>query len=191
MGGSGWRPSSPLRGLSPWRVLERADASGHADSIRNHLYSRVGPWYLLRRRLRACLWCTWRLGFYPGCFRRLRRSGHTGACGQRAVPQKMPIPEQVFVAQTALSRPLACSSFWPLLRGSRSASWAARTLDVGSAAAHRRVMADLGLWHISSLNVFFRDVVQLLAIVFQVWMWSLPVVYQMRELCARPSMAHE
>jgi ABC-type polysaccharide/polyol phosphate export permease len=30
---------------------------------------------------------------------------------------------------------------------------------------------------LSTVNVFFRDVTQILAVLLQVWMWSLPIVY--------------
>lgn len=94
--------------------------------------------------------------------------------------KKMPIPEQVFVAQTAVSAMLGMLIAFGLLFG--------LALVLGQPAQTTWLLLPLVavLWQgfgfglglaLSTLNVFFRDVGQMLGVVMQLWMWSLPIVY--------------
>lgn len=94
--------------------------------------------------------------------------------------KKMPIPEQVFVAQTAVSATLGMLIAVGLLVGlalllHQPPRWTWLLLPV-VAALWQAFGFGLGLI-LSTLNVFFRDVGQVLVVALQVWMWSVPVVY--------------
>jgi len=94
--------------------------------------------------------------------------------------KKMPIPEQVFVAQAAMSATMSLFISLVLLF--------LLALTMGSvpnwlwlffplvAVLFQGFGFGLGLL-LSSLNVFFRDIGQLLGILLQIWMWITPVVY--------------
>jgi lipopolysaccharide transport system permease protein len=94
--------------------------------------------------------------------------------------KKLSIPEIVFVAQSSVSAMLsmliavALLPILALLFG-QSPSWSWLLLPIV-----------VGMWQVfgfglglglSTVNVFFRDVTQILAVLLQVWMWSLPIVY--------------
>lgn len=120
-------------------------------------------------------------GFLPwGAFTECVVRGTQALVANAAYLKKMPIPEQVFVAQAAVSATLGMfivlgliAIAAPLL--GQPPHWIWVLLPV------------LGiLWQafgfgvslvLSAINVFFRDVGQLLGVIFQIWMWSLPVVY--------------
>ena len=94
--------------------------------------------------------------------------------------KKMPIPEQVFVAQTAMSATMSLFislillSLLALIVGSQP-TWFWLLLPL-VAILFQGFGFGLGLL-LSSLNVFFRDIGQLLGIFLQIWMWMTPVVY--------------
>jgi lipopolysaccharide transport system permease protein len=110
--------------------------------------------------------------------------------------KKLPIPEQVFVAQTAASATLGLTiSFClllviSLLLGLRPTwHWLLLPLPL---VAMQAVGFAIGLL-CGTLNVFFRDIGQVIGIVLQVVMWTAPVVYlaeslppTLRQLCHRP-----
>lgn len=94
--------------------------------------------------------------------------------------KKLPIPEQVFVAQTATSATLGLVISFSLLLaisllvGLRpSVQWLLLPLPL---MALQVMGFGLGLL-CGTLNVFFRDIGQLLTIVLQLAMWTVPVVY--------------
>lgn len=94
--------------------------------------------------------------------------------------RKLPIPEQVFVAQSAVSSTLSLAISMTLLLlasivtgGPPSPTW----LGVVAVLILLQSFAfGLGLLF-STLNVFLRDVGQALAIGLQLWMWLTPIVY--------------
>src|SRR5262245_50881062 len=102
--------------------------------------------------------------------------------------KKLPIPEQVFVAQNAVSASLFLSISMVLL--------GFVALVAGSSPSHAWLGVPpvlllfqgfgfgLGLIF-STLNVFLRDIGQMLAIALQLWMWLTPVVYVETILPAR------
>ena len=94
--------------------------------------------------------------------------------------RKLPIPEQVFVAKAAASAALGLAISFallllvaPLLGLRLRPQWA--LLPVALASTQVLGFA-LGLL-LGTLNVFFRDVGQLLGIALQVILWTVPVVY--------------
>jgi ABC-type polysaccharide/polyol phosphate export permease len=94
--------------------------------------------------------------------------------------KKLPIPEQVFVAQAAVTGTLGMLIALVLIVVTapflgQSPQWTWLLLPV-VAVVWQTLGFGLGLT-LSTLNVFFRDISQMLGIVFQLWMWSLPVVY--------------
>jgi lipopolysaccharide transport system permease protein len=94
--------------------------------------------------------------------------------------KKMPIPEQVFVAQAAMSATFSLFISLGLLFGlsilmNYPANWLWLLLPL-VAILFQGFGFGLGLL-LSSLNVFFRDVGQLLGIFLQIWMWMTPIVY--------------
>jgi lipopolysaccharide transport system permease protein len=114
-------------------------------------------------------------GFVDGVVR-----GTQSLVGNAAYLKKMPIPEQVFVAQSAVTATLGMLISFVLLVGLAlllnqpprltwlllplvAVVW--QTFGFGLALA------------LGTLNVFFRDIAQLLGVAFQIWMWSLPVIY--------------
>lgn len=94
--------------------------------------------------------------------------------------KKMPIPEQVFVAQTAMSATLSLFIslvllyILALIMGSTPTGlWFFLPLI---AILFQGFGFGLGLLF-STLNVFFRDLSQLIGIMLQIWMWMTPIVY--------------
>jgi ABC-type polysaccharide/polyol phosphate export permease len=94
--------------------------------------------------------------------------------------KKLPIPEQVFVAQTAVTATISLGISMALLLGV--------TVAIGGAPspAWLGVPVVLVLFQgfgfglgllFSTLNVFLRDVGQALVIGLQLWMWVTPIVY--------------
>lgn len=94
--------------------------------------------------------------------------------------KKLPIPEQVFVAQTAASATLGLMISFTLLLGI--------SLLVGLKPTVQWLLLPLPLLSLQvtgfglgllcgTLNVFFRDIGQLLAVVLQLGLWTVPVVY--------------
>jgi lipopolysaccharide transport system permease protein len=94
--------------------------------------------------------------------------------------KKLPIPEQVFVAQNAAAATLFLGVSMALLAvvtvitgGSLSPAW----LGVPAVLALFQSFGfGLGLIF-STLNVFLRDIGQVLIIALQLWMWLTPIVY--------------
>lgn len=115
-------------------------------------------------------------GAFVDCLTRTTNALVTNATYLR----KMPIPEQVFVAQAASSAALGMLI-------------AVGLLVIAALALGQRPMwtwialpAIALLWQgfgfglglaLGTLNAFFRDVGQMLVVVLQIWMWSVPVVY--------------
>jgi lipopolysaccharide transport system permease protein len=94
--------------------------------------------------------------------------------------KKMPIPEQVFVAQAATSATIGLFISLGLLftlavimRHLPSWLWLILPLI---AILFQGFGFGLGLL-LSSVNVFFRDIGQILGIILQIWMWMTPIVY--------------
>lgn len=94
--------------------------------------------------------------------------------------KKLPIPEQVFVAQTAASATLGLIISFSLLLAisllvglKPSVQWLLLPLPL---LALQVLGFGLGLL-CGTLNVFFRDIGQLLAVVLQLALWTVPVVY--------------
>jgi ABC-type polysaccharide/polyol phosphate export permease len=94
--------------------------------------------------------------------------------------KKMPIPEQVFVAQTAMSATISLFislgllfALTVILRYPPTWFWLLLPLV---AVLFQGFGFGLGLL-LSSINVFFRDVGQILGIFLQIWMWMTPIVY--------------
>lgn len=98
--------------------------------------------------------------------------------------RKLPIPEQVFVASAATSATLGlCISFSLLLAISLALGLrpTAHWLLLPVPLLCMQVLGfALGLL-CGTLNVFFRDVVQLLSIALQVVLWTVPIVYVVNE----------
>ena len=94
--------------------------------------------------------------------------------------KKLPIPEQVFVAQNAVSATLSLGVSMALLLAVAFAlgsnlTWA--WLSVAPLVLLLQCVGfGLGLI-LGSLNVFFRDIGQVLPIALQMWMWLTPIVY--------------
>ena len=94
--------------------------------------------------------------------------------------KKLPVPEQVFVARTAASATLGLAISFTLLLGISLAlglrpSWHWLLLPVPLALLQVLGFA-LGLV-CGTLNVFFRDIGQLLTVALQIVMWTAPIVY--------------
>jgi len=94
--------------------------------------------------------------------------------------KKMPIPEQVFVAQTAMSATLGLFISLSLLFAlaiimKYPPTWLWLIVPL-VAILFQGFGFGLGLL-LSSINVFFRDVAQILGIFLQIWMWMTPIVY--------------
>lgn len=94
--------------------------------------------------------------------------------------KKLPIPEQVFVARNAVGATLSLGISMTLLfivtillGGEITWAWLGVPLVV---LLLQCVGFGLGLI-LGSLNVFFRDIGQVLGIVLQMWMWVTPIVY--------------
>jgi ABC-type polysaccharide/polyol phosphate export permease len=94
--------------------------------------------------------------------------------------KKLPIPEQVFVAQNAVAATLFLGISMTVLGvvtvlggGGLSAAWLGVPLVL---ILFQGFGFGLGLLF-STLNVFLRDIGHALTIVLQLWMWVTPVVY--------------
>jgi ABC-type polysaccharide/polyol phosphate export permease len=94
--------------------------------------------------------------------------------------KKLPIPEQVFVAQNAVAATLFLGISMTLLGlvtvlvgGRVSPAWLGVPLVL---LLLQSFGFGLGLVF-STLNVFLRDIGQVLAIALQLWMWLTPIVY--------------
>lgn len=94
--------------------------------------------------------------------------------------KKMPIPEQVFVAESALSGLMAMGISLVLVMA------LAVVVRVPLHPVWLLLPAIMVLWQVmgfglalllATLNVFFRDIGAALGVLFQIWMWSLPIVY--------------
>jgi ABC-type polysaccharide/polyol phosphate export permease len=102
--------------------------------------------------------------------------------------KKLPIPEQVFVAQNAVAATVFLGISMTLLgvmtvitRGGLSLTW----LGVPAVLVLFQGFGfGLGLIF-STLNVFLRDIGQVLSIALQLWMWLTPIVYVEEILPAR------
>jgi ABC-type polysaccharide/polyol phosphate export permease len=99
--------------------------------------------------------------------------------------KKLPIPEQVFVAQAAVSATLGLVISFSLLLilslalGLRPTThWLLLPVPL---VALQAIGFALGLL-CGTLNVFFRDIGQLLTVLLQVVMWTVPVVYLAHQL---------
>jgi ABC-type polysaccharide/polyol phosphate export permease len=99
--------------------------------------------------------------------------------------KKLPIPEQVFVAQTAAAATLGLVISFSLLLGisllvglKPSVQWLLLPLPLLSLQ-----LTGFGLGLLcGTLNVFFRDIGQLLNVVLQLALWTVPVVYPLSAL---------
>jgi lipopolysaccharide transport system permease protein len=94
--------------------------------------------------------------------------------------KKVAIPEIVFVAQTSISTLLSmlfAVALLPILALIMGAppSWSWLLLPP-IVVLWQSFGFGLGLF-LSTINVFFRDVAQILTVILQIWMWSLPIVY--------------
>lgn len=120
-------------------------------------------------------------GFLPwGAFADGVTRGTQALVASASYLKKMPIPEQVFVAETAVAATLGMMISFVLLVGlalllGRPPQWTWLLLPV-IALVWQTFGFGLALL-LAILNVFFRDTAQLLGVAFQIWMWSLPVVY--------------
>jgi lipopolysaccharide transport system permease protein len=120
-------------------------------------------------------------GFLPwAAFVECITRGAGALVSNSAYLKKMPIPEQVFVAQTSVSAMLSMLIAVVLLLGlsiilSRPAqpAWLILPFVV---VLWQSFGFGLGLFF-STLNVFFRDVAQAVGVAAQIWMWSVPIVY--------------
>lgn len=120
-------------------------------------------------------------GFLPwGAFTDCVARGTNSLIENAAYLKKMPIPEQVFVAQSAVSALLGMLIVEVLLIGlavflRQPPHWTWLLMPF-VALVWQAFGFGLGLI-LGTLNVFFRDIAQVLGVLFQIWMWSLPVVY--------------
>jgi lipopolysaccharide transport system permease protein len=120
-------------------------------------------------------------GFLPwGAFAECVASSTQALLTNSPYLKKMPIPEQVFVAQSAVASTLSMLLIVVLLLGC--------ALVLGQPPTWTWVFLPfvVVLWQVlgfglglalATLNVFFRDVAHMIGVLFQIWMWSLPVVY--------------
>ncbi len=114
--------------------------------------------------------------------------GATAFSDNAAYLKKLPIPEPVFVAQAAASATMGLAISFSLLvllalaTGLRPTLW--WLLLPAPLLALQALGFAIGLF-CGTLNVFFRDVGQLLAVALQVVMWTAPVVYVASILPAR------
>jgi lipopolysaccharide transport system permease protein len=120
-------------------------------------------------------------GFLPwGAFADCVARGTSSLVTNAAYLKKISLPEQVFVAQAAMSAFLNMLIVLVLLIGFAFAmgqppqlSWLVLPVV---AALWQTLGFGLGLV-LGVINVFLRDVTQIVAILLQIWMWSVPVVY--------------
>jgi lipopolysaccharide transport system permease protein len=105
--------------------------------------------------------------------------------------KKLPIPEQVFIAKNAMSATvslvvsmLLLLSLTPILKIPITWAW---LMILPVILLFQCMGFGLGLM-LGSLNVFFRDVGQMLGIGLQMWMWLTPIVY-LKEILPAPVQA--
>jgi len=94
--------------------------------------------------------------------------------------KKLSIPEQVFVAQNAVVATLSLFISMALLFGLTMILGARITWTWLSVLPVVLLFQSLGFGlglTLGSLNVFFRDVGQVLGVTLQMWMWLTPIVY--------------
>ena len=120
-------------------------------------------------------------GFFPWlAFMECVLRGGQAFIEHSSLLKKLAIPEEVFVAQAALSSTLGLMiSLVLLLLAAVVLGFAPRPewlLVPVVALLFQAFGFGLGLV-LSCLNLFFRDLAALLPILFQIWMWSTPVVY--------------
>jgi lipopolysaccharide transport system permease protein len=97
-----------------------------------------------------------------------------------ALLKKLPLPEEVFVAQTALSSVLGLAISLMLLVGSAVLFGEPARLSwlLLPAIGLLLLLFAFGLaLLLACLNLVFRDLSQLLPVVLQIWMWMTPIVY--------------
>ncbi len=94
--------------------------------------------------------------------------------------KKLPIPEQIFVAQNAVGATLSLGVSMSLLflltivlKGEITWAWLVVPTVI---LLFQSLGFGLGLM-LGALNVFFRDIGQGLGIILQMWMWLTPIVY--------------
>jgi lipopolysaccharide transport system permease protein len=120
-------------------------------------------------------------GFFPWlAFSECVMRGCNAFSANAAYLKKLPVPEHVFVAQAALSSSLGLGINFSLLMvvslllgGSPAGQWWFLPIPLIMLQA---LGFGLGLL-LGTLNVFFRDISQLLGIALQVIMWTVPIVY--------------
>lgn len=128
-------------------------------------------------------------GFLPWiAFAEALQRGTMSIVGNAAFLKKLPIPEQVFVAQAAVSGWLSALLMVALLVMAavllgQPAAWSWLLLPILALGWHAFGFG-LSLL-LGALNAFFRDVGPIVGVVLQVWMWSIPVVYA-EELLPEP-----
>jgi lipopolysaccharide transport system permease protein len=94
--------------------------------------------------------------------------------------KKLPIPEQVFVAQSAVAATVFLGISMALLGIVTVSTGSAPSLTWLGVPAVLILFQGFGFGLgliFSTLNVFIRDIVQVLGIALQLWMWLTPVVY--------------
>jgi ABC-type polysaccharide/polyol phosphate export permease len=99
--------------------------------------------------------------------------------------RKLPIPEQVFVAQTALSTAIGLALSYTVLviisvALHHAPSWHWLLLPIPLALLIGMGFG-LGMF-LGTLNAFIRDVGQAVPIILQVWFWTYPIVYHVKNL---------
>jgi ABC-type polysaccharide/polyol phosphate export permease len=162
-----WNVLHPLALIAVYSVvfttLMKGKVPGHADNERYayvlYLCSGLLPWLALAECLTR------------GC----------NALAENATYlRKLPIPEQVFVAKSAVAATLGLAiSFGlllliaPLLGLAPGKTWLLLPVPLLLLMAMGYAVALL----CATLNVFFRDVGQLLTVALQVVLWTVPIVY--------------
>ncbi len=122
-------------------------------------------------------------GFFPWiAFSDCVTRGTAAFVANAAYLKKLPIPEPVFVAQTAVASTLSLAVNFALLLavaltlGWRPAwTWLLLPLPL---AALQSLGFGVGLL-LGTLNVFFRDIAEWVGIALQLTMWTVPIVYRL------------
>jgi len=120
-------------------------------------------------------------GFLPwGAFADCIIRGTNALVSNATYLKKMPIPEQVFVAQAAVTATLGMLIALALIVVAapilgQSPDWTWLLLPI-VAVLWQALGFGLSLV-LATLNVFFRDTAQVVSVVLQIWFWSLPIVY--------------
>jgi ABC-type polysaccharide/polyol phosphate export permease len=107
--------------------------------------------------------------------------GVTSFLENAAYLKKLPIPEQVFVARSAVAATFSLGISLALLTVlavvSNGGRFAAVWLLVPVACVMWQAMGfGMGLL-LGTVNVFIRDVGPIVGVVFQIWMWTVPIIY--------------